>query len=789
MAQLRGQAAIDWIKANPGRAYNLVNGQIPQQAMRLTPQRSLIGNIIEGTGLPGLLRQGLETGREAVHTALTDDTGLSYRPLFMKDDEYAKYQKNPLAEGGKTALKIGSMGVGGSIPKAVLSGLMYGAGSTDNIKDLPSNLATGGLVGGGSQALISKVLTPGIKGLLTKGKNINTTPPKGNIDNIQVAADKYGDYIGIGDIPQFGATKTTKNLSRSENVLGTTKSNSIQKTKGSQYAKDVRNTSGTTNTTGTNFSQNIGSESSLNPLNLKVRPGANQINQLDDITNEYLTTLNDARTGSFIEKSKLGSQIYDANSTLYKEAVKKSGYMPSPEELVSIIQSKMNEDLLIPEGAVFEKLGKKLASRLAKATDATSLDDLKFDLQSELKNTFRKIDKAGKQVTDERLFLIASRAVDDAMAQGVPAAVPFLKNMERIQKVHNDPGFISALQKELDGGINTGNTGTSTGQSTSSTNSRGDGITTFDRTGNTTGDINTNTRGNISGNDITETLSDNSLDIARLKAQALEMGRADSSPLTIKLLGNEFPLGELAKGVKQGAKTATKGISNALYNLGTSGVGQSVRQGGIGNVLRNSLIEGSMNPPQLSADTANITNTKETTGSNPEVTQLRDALVMQLISTPKPGSKTPYSMKEAMDLANFLVKSQTGIDPEPQGASSITEKRNMDLGQSGLRALEDLEVLYNNDPSIVLKQTIPGQWMSREFDNALFSVVDAILRIRTGQAAPEAEVRRYMKSLGPRFGDNRDVVETKINRLREDLEAAATPMGGIASINDLLSQP
>lgn len=91
------------------------------------------------------------------------------------------------------------------------------------------------------------------------------------------------------------------------------------------------------------------------------------------------------------------------------------------------------------------------------------------------------------------------------------------------------------------------------------------------------------------------------------------------------------------------------------------------------------------------------------------------------------------------------------------------------LVKSGVRALEVVREEYQKDPSLVLKQKIPGKYFSRKFDAALFNSVDTLLRLRTGATAPPSEVRNYMRSFGPVFGDRPEDVQFKLNQLQADL--------------------
>lgn len=107
--------------------------------------------------------------------------------------------------------------------------------------------------------------------------------------------------------------------------------------------------------------------------------------------------------------------------------------------------------------------------------------------------------------------------------------------------------------------------------------------------------------------------------------------------------------------------------------------------------------------------------------------------------------------------------------PENEGEVGVTRQSQINMGKSGLNYLQQAKDIYEKDPSVVLKQKIPGQYASRDFDNALFGMVENLLRLKSGAAVPEQEVRRYMTKLAPNFGDNPQVVQQKFNNLAYEL--------------------
>lgn len=148
-------------------------------------------------------------------------------------------------------------------------------------------------------------------------------------------------------------------------------------------------------------------------------------------------------------------------------------------------------------------------------------------------------------------------------------------------------------------------------------------------------------------------------------------------------------------------------------------------------------------------------------GQYPSQEAFKQAILQDLQTT---GGKNISKIKTAMDIIY-----PAGGSGKPLGSA---QAKNYDLARSGLRSLDTVEQLYNEDPSLLLKQLTPGKFFSRKFDSALFNAVDTLLRLRTGAQAPEQEIRRYMYSIGPTAGDNTEDVEFKIQQLRQTLQDA-----------------
>lgn len=142
------------------------------------------------------------------------------------------------------------------------------------------------------------------------------------------------------------------------------------------------------------------------------------------------------------------------------------------------------------------------------------------------------------------------------------------------------------------------------------------------------------------------------------------------------------------------------------------------------------------------------------------------------------GLQSGLTMDELKEVAEIydLIAPTTGAGARPTSSAGAAR---YDLAQSGLRALEDVERLITQDPNVLTKQLVPGQWLSREYDASAFQAAEALLRMRSGAAVPEQEVRRYMTKIMPAFGDDKKTIDLKLKRLRQNYEDIVGSSGEI----------
>lgn len=121
--------------------------------------------------------------------------------------------------------------------------------------------------------------------------------------------------------------------------------------------------------------------------------------------------------------------------------------------------------------------------------------------------------------------------------------------------------------------------------------------------------------------------------------------------------------------------------------------------------------------------------------------------------------------KNVKALEGILEQAFPGSDLDPL---SVTGANAMSLAESGARGLEEATAILSEDPGVLSKQLLPGKFASRKFDSAMFRTIEALLRARSGAAVPEQEVRRYMGKYAPNFGDNQEVIQFKLEQLKND---------------------
>ncbi len=149
-----------------------------------------------------------------------------------------------------------------------------------------------------------------------------------------------------------------------------------------------------------------------------------------------------------------------------------------------------------------------------------------------------------------------------------------------------------------------------------------------------------------------------------------------------------------------------------------------------------------------------------------------DSFVKQKLAEQITGGGVPITdIPTDLSLAGVMAGQVQAGTYQPGGSAAKPAAKDVALAQSGIQNLNDVRKIYKDDPNVLTKQLLPGQYLSRKFDSATYDMADTLLRLRTGAQANPTEIRGYMKKIAPSFGDSPDVVEYKLTKLERDLQA------------------
>lgn len=255
-----------------------------------------------------------------------------------------------------------------------------------------------------------------------------------------------------------------------------------------------------------------------------------------------------------------------------------------------------------------------------------------------------------------------------------------------------------------------------------------------------------------------------------------------------------------ALGTTIGKTTLAQGLNKAGQGLDKvpSAVGAGItKTGQIGGAMTGSAGGGSMFPTEPTDQAQYGTDGGEYDNQAEQNIPHTDSFTTdQAESQMRPTTITGFTVEQllsglskasAAGDKNAIKAIQAQLDIEQEYQKSLAEGGGVEaemtegertkyrLANTGLKSVKTLLEIYQKDPSVLTKQLIPGKFVSREFDSALFSTVDTLLRIRTGATAPEEEIRRYMDAYGPKYGDSEEAVTFKLNNLIN----ALTSEGGV----------
>lgn len=150
---------------------------------------------------------------------------------------------------------------------------------------------------------------------------------------------------------------------------------------------------------------------------------------------------------------------------------------------------------------------------------------------------------------------------------------------------------------------------------------------------------------------------------------------------------------------------------------------------------------------------------------------------------------TASQQKQIMDRYDFVSKAEAAQAGSMGGGSGLNVTKptseKFAQAQGGMQALDMLESLIAQDPGVIGRTRVPGRGIGTlgigstiknvsgtgEFDSLGFAAVDNMLRIATGAAAPEGEIRRYMAQYLPEAGDSPATIQTKLDTMRRQFNS------------------
>jgi hypothetical protein len=241
-------------------------------------------------------------------------------------------------------------------------------------------------------------------------------------------------------------------------------------------------------------------------------------------------------------------------------------------------------------------------------------------------------------------------------------------------------------------------------------------------------------------------------------------------------------------------KMAQEGAGKALQAVGSNKAGARFTRGLTGQVATRIAAEGSLNnqqeatPPtdtaaldQSSVDTSLAPDlSPETTGGSlsgldPNITQKAlQAAALQALA--KGDTQGIAAIKSVMDIIGSGSKDKELTSSQATRAAAAKN------------ALNDIPLIEDAIQSGKLggAKVIPGSGTqigrrllgTENLDAALFNIADNILRARSGAAAPEAEVKRFVETFLPSATDSAVAKKNKLERAVRELQGYVNPYSG-----------
>lgn len=150
------------------------------------------------------------------------------------------------------------------------------------------------------------------------------------------------------------------------------------------------------------------------------------------------------------------------------------------------------------------------------------------------------------------------------------------------------------------------------------------------------------------------------------------------------------------------------------------------------------------------------------------------------------GLNTFSKVREA---ANKAKATASGTTSGGLNVSKVTAQ-NASNAKAGLESVQSLKNMIMQNPEVVTRTATPGRKLpmiggyianaagTTDYDAQAYNIADTLLRIRTGAAATESEVRNLMNGIMPRAGESPESIARKLALLERQFSNVLELAGG-----------
>lgn len=255
--------------------------------------------------------------------------------------------------------------------------------------------------------------------------------------------------------------------------------------------------------------------------------------------------------------------------------------------------------------------------------------------------------------------------------------------------------------------------------------------------------------------------------------------------------------------LKAGEKLTEKAAKSAGDSFSAKNIAKRIAPVGLAQALGSNYLSDGKNTQPNTAMSMNSSNQPITANISP-LNQTNDNLSSTLSAANDPFSveniqanvqKLLQSGANVKDIQSYLDIAGTmqqiqAAAAKTSPALNATQQQQANNAASGLSDLQTLAQEIQNDPSVLVKDAIPGGGIARRltgtsnYEAAKQNVVDVIARLRSGAAITQDEANRYMGLL-PGATDTPQIASQKLQRLYGLLSSFANPQPASANAADL----